>query len=452
MDSQEQLTPQQYIADRLNDAIRKAEAGHVDDALVAVKEAKAADTKNIYLIAFEKQIAKLSDGSLSPEGKSEILKSLPSMTDRALADSNRRLTAKPADVQAQQAAREKEAALEKLKSQYFRRADDYIAKGDYVHAMEEVKRIYIIDPNNIVAKEYELKVEQMGAIKPTSTAGEADSTTEQSSEQAPTHDAYVMEEDEPTSKIPIIIGIGVVIIAVVGWFLFSKKTTDEKPVAATQMTEDAIPNLPTEAVVTPEGTEMRKVEAPPPEEKQISTPPVDAQKTAPAKQTQKTQPEQRPAPQQTAPVKETVVPKPQQAPPTVQQQAPQQQTAPVQQQTPPPQTQPAPTQTAQPAPVQREAVPRPFIAIESNPELLQMARARYPEIAMRTRVEGRVVVEVTIDSQGKPVQARILKSSSTLFDDAAIDAAMRSTYKPAVMANGPVTGKMAIPINFQLPR
>ena len=59
---------------------------------------------------------------------------------------------------------QKEAALEKLKSQYFQRADDYVEKKAYQHALEEIRRIYIIEPGSVVAKEYENKIEQLSAL------------------------------------------------------------------------------------------------------------------------------------------------------------------------------------------------------------------------------------------------------------------------------------------------
>ena len=69
MEPQEKMDTQQFIIDRLQDVQRKAEASNFTEALASMKEVKAADAKNIYLIAIEKQIAKLSDPTLQAESR-----------------------------------------------------------------------------------------------------------------------------------------------------------------------------------------------------------------------------------------------------------------------------------------------------------------------------------------------------------------------------------------------
>ena len=83
------------------------------------------------------------------------------MIDRAISDIQRRASVPKVDESQRE---QKEAALEKLKSQYFQRADDYIEKHEYQRALEEIRRIYIIEPGSAVAKEYEQKIEQLAAL------------------------------------------------------------------------------------------------------------------------------------------------------------------------------------------------------------------------------------------------------------------------------------------------
>jgi TonB family protein len=66
------------------------------------------------------------------------------------------------------------------------------------------------------------------------------------------------------------------------------------------------------------------------------------------------------------------------------------------------------------------------------------------------KLEGRVTVEILVDAQGKAVQAKVVRSSSEVFNDAAIEAAMKSVFKPAMMSTGPVSEKVYIPYNFSL--
>lgn len=107
-----------------------------------------------------------------------------------------------------------------------------------------------------------------------------------------------------------------------------------------------------------------------------------------------------------------------------------------------------------PAPPKTESTPAPmpFVAIESPPEIVKREPAKYPEIAYKMRIEGRVVIEVTVDAQGKPIQAKVVRSSSDIFDEAAIEAAIKSTYKPGMMSTGPVTAKMYVPFDFRIKR
>jgi TonB family protein len=111
----------------------------------------------------------------------------------------------------------------------------------------------------------------------------------------------------------------------------------------------------------------------------------------------------------------------------------------------------APTPTPTPAPpVQEAPPPMPFVASQTTIEVVRIPALNYPEVAMRNRIEGRVVVEVTVDGTGKPVETRVLKSDNELLDDSAIEAAMNATFKPATMNDAPVTSKVSIPFNFRL--
>jgi len=63
MEPQAKMDSQQFVIDCLQSIQKKAEANNFSDALASMKEAKAADAKNIYLIAIEKQIVKINDPS-----------------------------------------------------------------------------------------------------------------------------------------------------------------------------------------------------------------------------------------------------------------------------------------------------------------------------------------------------------------------------------------------------
>jgi protein TonB len=435
MEPQEKLDTQQFIIDRLHEIQRKAEASNFDNALASIKEVKAIDPKNIYLIAIEKQIAKLSDPALEAENRAAIIKSLPPMIDRAIGDVQRRaIVPKTEDSQKIQ----KEAALEKLKSQYFQRADDYVEKKDYQHALEEIRRIYIIEPGSVVAKEYENKIEQLSTLQargepqapPAEIAKESKKITP-GAESVKAKTSVTKESNK--TKMWIIAVTAVVIIAIGAWFILSKdngnKSSDQVSVQQPTLSqENTTPTLPATTTSTPQSGKE------PPATVESTKQPLKIQKTAP--EVKPVTSEQKPAqtPAATQPVRTQAQPTQQPSPQTVVNTPPSQ---PAQQQ--------AKAAESTPAPM-------PFVAIESQPELLHREAAVYPEIAKKMGLQGRVTVEVTIDAQGKPIQVKVIKSASDIFNEAAIEAVMKYTFKPAMMSTGPVTAKIMIPIDFRMTR
>ena len=444
MEPQEKIDTQQFIIDRLHDIQRKAEASNFSDALASMKEVKAADAKNIYLIAIEKQIAKLSDPALQAENRTAIIKSLPPMIDRAIGDVQRRaIVPKAEDSQKVQ----KEAALEKLKNQYFQRSDDYVEKKEYQRALEEIRRIYIIEPGSVVAKEYEKKIEQLAALQARGESPEppAEVATESKKDAAvsevPKRKDIVAEKSKKP-KMLIIAAAAVVILTIGIWFILSKGSSS-KPIDQGLVQQPA----PSQEGMTP--TSPTTITSTPQSGKEPS--PIVETSKQPAK-SQKTTPDVTPA---------VPVQKPVQTPaPTQPVRTPQQPSSQPVVNTPP--QQPASSQpvvNTPPQPVQQQTnaapssqAPMPFVAIESQPEVIYREPAVYPEIAKKTGLQGRVTVEVTIDTQGKPIQAKVVKSDSDVFNNAAIEAVMKYSFKPAMMSTGPVTAKIMIPIVFRLTR
>jgi protein TonB len=433
MEPQEKMDTKQFIIDRLQDVQRKAEASNFADALASMKEVKAADTKNIYLIAIEKQIAKLSDPALQAESRTAIIKSLHPMINRAISDVQRHtVIPKPEESQKVQ----KEAALEKLKSQYFQRSDDYVEKKEYQRALEEIRRIYIIEPGSVVAKEYEKKIEQLAALHARGESSTpAAEVVKENKEIVPV--VEVQKEKEKSAEKSnkpkmLIIAAAVVILSIGAWFILSKgsasKPSDQGLAEQTALSQENItPTLPTTTTSTPQsGKESAQaVEA----AKQLS-------------KTQKATPEVKPSTSENKPVQ---TPAAATQPVRTQTQSAQQPSSQPVVST--PQSQPVQQQTK---PAGSSPAPMPFVAIESQPEFIHREPAVYPEIARKIGLQGRVTVEVTIDAQGKPIQAKVVKSASDVFNEAAIEAVMKYTFKPAMMSTGPVTAKVMIPIDFRL--
>lgn len=64
-------------------------------------------------------------------------------------------------------------------------------------------------------------------------------------------------------------------------------------------------------------------------------------------------------------------------------------------------------------------------------QVLQAAEAEYPRQALRRGMTGEVLVEYSVNAQGKAEDIRILGSESRVFESAAMKAVRDSIYMPA---------------------
>ncbi len=74
----------------------------------------------------------------------------------------------------------------------------------------------------------------------------------------------------------------------------------------------------------------------------------------------------------------------------------------------------------------------------------------YPEVAKLARVQGVVIIEVTIDEQGLVADARILRSIP-LLDQAALDAVRQWQFTPTQLNGVAVPVIMTVTVQFTLP-
>ncbi len=91
-----------------------------------------------------------------------------------------------------------------------------------------------------------------------------------------------------------------------------------------------------------------------------------------------------------------------------------------------------------------------FVAYEKSPEMVVAKTPEYPEVAKRAGITGKVYVKVLVDKEGKPKRAVVIKSDSELFNQAAIDAAMKSAFTPAIQNQHPIAVWIVLPYKFQL--
>ncbi|MDP3583361.1 MAG: energy transducer TonB [Ignavibacteria bacterium] len=91
-----------------------------------------------------------------------------------------------------------------------------------------------------------------------------------------------------------------------------------------------------------------------------------------------------------------------------------------------------------------------FTAVEKLPEMVRSVSPEYPEIAKRAGITGKVFVKVLVDKTGRPKKVVVIKSDSELFNQVAMDAAMKSAFSPALQNQHPIAVWIVLPYRFTL--
>lgn len=90
-------------------------------------------------------------------------------------------------------------------------------------------------------------------------------------------------------------------------------------------------------------------------------------------------------------------------------------------------------------------------AVDERPSVLRGAVPDYPHQARRMHQEGRVLVRVVVDEQGRPVTALVQETAPAgVFDQAALSAAKRFRFLPGKIAGRRVMTAVLIPFEFRL--
>lgn len=91
-----------------------------------------------------------------------------------------------------------------------------------------------------------------------------------------------------------------------------------------------------------------------------------------------------------------------------------------------------------------------FVAFDTKPEIVNYVPPQYSEFAREAGLEGLVMVDVLVGTDGKVKATRISRSVHPVLDQAAIAAAQRATFTPGKQRNIPVEVWVTLPYNFTL--
>ena len=102
-----------------------------------------------------------------------------------------------------------------------------------------------------------------------------------------------------------------------------------------------------------------------------------------------------------------------------------------------------------PPPIDDEVVD--FFALESPPKPVKQVKPDYPDLARKAQIEGVVLVQVVIGTDGKVEQAKVVQARPEgFFEKAALAAARQWEFTPAKQRDKPVKVRYQIPLRFEL--
>ena len=96
-----------------------------------------------------------------------------------------------------------------------------------------------------------------------------------------------------------------------------------------------------------------------------------------------------------------------------------------------------------------------FVVVEQMPSPIGGIKAiqekiRYPEIAKRAGIEGRVFVKAFINSTGTVSKTEIIRGIGAGCDEVAMDAVKKTKFTPGRQRGKPVNVQVTVPILFKL--
>jgi protein TonB len=85
-----------------------------------------------------------------------------------------------------------------------------------------------------------------------------------------------------------------------------------------------------------------------------------------------------------------------------------------------------------------------------RPKIIKKVSPIYPEEAKKNLVQGVVVLEVTTDEEGNVAEAKVVRSDSSLLNQASLDAVKQWKYEPMMSKGKPVRLSFNVTLTFRL--
>lgn len=96
-----------------------------------------------------------------------------------------------------------------------------------------------------------------------------------------------------------------------------------------------------------------------------------------------------------------------------------------------------------------------FVVVEHMPELIGglaslQAKVRYPELAVRANIQGRVVVQFIINERGEVENPHVVRGIGGGCDEEAIRVVKQAQFTPGMQRGRPVRVQYSLPITFMI--
>jgi len=103
-----------------------------------------------------------------------------------------------------------------------------------------------------------------------------------------------------------------------------------------------------------------------------------------------------------------------------------------------------------PPPLPQPTVPIAVVGEVTRPVQIAGEDPIYPEIARRARIQGAVIVQATIDQEGRVTDVKLLKDLPMGLGDATVQAVRGWRFKPATLRGKPVAVYYNLTVHFGL--
>jgi len=87
----------------------------------------------------------------------------------------------------------------------------------------------------------------------------------------------------------------------------------------------------------------------------------------------------------------------------------------------------------------------------AKPKPISVPQPGYTDDAQAAAIEGKVRVQLTVDESGKVIDVKLIAGLGHGLDEAALAAARRATFEPALRCGKPTSATFTISMRFKLP-